>query len=82
MIELCKIRRGVLTAIRQRGVGKITDLLDGEIVEPVVGRRIGAGLLAWAQAGNRKIISRRIDLRYLAMAASLRKLNPEYHVNR
>jgi hypothetical protein len=52
-----------------------------EIVEPVGGMMVGAGMLVWAQAGNRKIMSRRTDLRYLAIAPSMRKLIPEFYAN-
>jgi hypothetical protein len=41
----------------------------------------GAGMLVWTQAGNRKIMSRRTDLRYLAIAPSMKKLIPEFYVN-
>jgi hypothetical protein len=45
-----------------------------EIVEPVGGMMVGTGMLVWAQAGNRKIMSRRMYLRFLDVASSMGKL--------
>jgi hypothetical protein len=45
------------------------------------GLALNAGVPARAQAENRRTIRRKIDLRCLAIAPSMRKLIPEFHID-
>jgi fumarate hydratase class II len=62
----------------------VTVRVDVEVAEGIAltagGTAVGAGLDAWAHAESRKTISRRTDVRFLAIVSPLGKwMTDEYH---